>query len=135
MRQVGIALALGAVLTACGSGTGPPTSAPDSQSASPRAFEGSGDLVTEAFALDGGSYSIEWTATSLPGYPCDHEVSLWNDTGYSDLVLDLWFGADEPIYDTAYRNGLPPGTYHFEVKSACDWTLVIAESEVESPAW
>jgi hypothetical protein len=153
MRQVGVALALGVVLTACGSETRQPPSVPelpgdrptseaagssgsrDPRSESAHAFEGSGVLATEAFALGGGSYGIEWSATSLPGYPCLHQVVLENDTGYSDLILDIWFGADEPIYDTTYRLGLPQGTYHFEVNSACDWTLAIAEAEVEGPSW
>ena len=137
---------MAAVLTACGSGTGRPNSVPEvpgdrptseaarrsdspdpPHSESPRAFEGSGVLATEAFALGGGSYRIEWSLTVVPGYPCLHQVVLENDTGDSHPVLDLFIGADERIYDTTYAHGVAPGRYHFDVNSTCDWTLLIEE--------
>ena len=148
MRRVWVAPALGVLLTACGSMTAPPASVPElpgdlptseavrrsespdpPESESPRGFEGSGDLSTEAFPLAGGAYRIEWSATAVFGYPCLLEVVLENDTGHSDLVLDLFFGADEPIYDTTHAWGLPPGMYHFDVNSTCGWTLLIEEDD------
>ena len=95
----------------------------------PREFEGSGDLLTQAFALDGGRYAIDWSLTPVPGYPCRHWVQLENDSGQSDLVLDMFIGADERIYDTTYAWDLAPGRYHFHVNSSCDWTLLIDEDD------
>lgn len=147
MRQGGVALALGVVLTACGSGTGLPTSVPElpgdrptseavrsesphpPQSESPREFEGSGVLSTEAFTLGGGTYRIDWSLTVVPGYPCLHQVVLENDTGDSHAVLDLFIGADERIYDTTYAYGLAPGSYHFDVNSTCAWALLIEDDK------
>jgi len=74
-------------------------------------FEGFGGLSTEAFALGGGRYAIDWSLTPVPGYPCRHRVRLKNDSGRSDLVLALFVGADERIYDTTHAWDLAPGRY------------------------
>ena len=112
--------------------SGPRTPRPTPEPVSkelPREFEGFGRLSTEAFALGGGRYAIDWSLTPVPGYPCRHRVRLENDSGQSDLVLALFVGADERIHDTTYAWDLAPGRYHFHVNSTCDWTLLIDEDD------
>ena len=122
------ALLLAGCQTVLPSPSGPQTPRPTPENVSnelPREFEGSGDVLTEAFALGGGRYAIDWSLIPVPGYPCRHWVQLDNDSGQSDLVLDLFIGADERVYDTTYAWDLAPGRYHFDVNSTCDWTLLI----------
>ncbi|HEY8177374.1 MAG TPA: hypothetical protein VIH19_02150 [Candidatus Limnocylindria bacterium] len=140
-RAVSRLFVLGAVLLVAGcqavlpSPSGPRTPRPTPEPVSkelPREFKGFGRLSTEAFALGGGRYAIDWSLTPVPGYPCRHWVQLENDRGQSDLVLDLFIGADERIYDTTYAWDLAPGRYHFHVISTCDWTLLIDEDDEPS---
>jgi hypothetical protein len=123
-------LLLAGCQTVLPSPSGPRTPRPTPESVSnelPREFEGSGVRSTEAFALGGGRYAIDWSLTPVPGYPCRHWVLLRHDSGQSELVLDMVIGADESVYDTTYAWDLAPGKYHFDVNSTCDWTLLIDE--------
>ena len=116
----------------------PPTPHPTPEPVSnelPREFEGSGLGSTEDFALGSGRYAIDWSLTSVPGYPCRHWVILRNDNTdhHAETVLDMFTGGDERIYDTTYAWDLPPGRYHFDVNSTCDdWTLLIHEDDEPS---
>ena len=125
-------LLLAGCQTVLPSPSGPRTLRPSPERVSselPREFEGFGGLSTEAFDLGGGRYAIDWSLTPVPGYPCRHRVRLKNDSGRSDLVLALFVGADEGIYDTTHAWDLAPGRYQFHVNSTCDWTLLIDEED------
>jgi hypothetical protein len=95
-------------------------------------FSGSSTLKTKSFDLEGGNYTIDWTATDTNGrVGCSHggylkavdpNVFMLESFGSSPGAGETKSGSTE-VYN------LKPGKYYFQLFSGCDWTVRISPQQ------
>lgn len=101
---------------------------PDAPLAEAVTFEGSGLRASPSFAVQPGTYALNWTAGLRDGAnSCPLGVFLVdvaNPTRGRRLLVNEIVGRDGPGAGDTVVHGLDNGTYHFDVNSTCpNWTL------------
>ena len=97
-------------------------------------YGGTTSLSTPSFDLGGGTYTANWSATTLPDRsPCTWAASLRNASGqnYSSTFVSTTVRRRDGI-----RSGvselplLQPGTYYIDATSlGCEWAVTLTPSE------
>jgi hypothetical protein len=104
---------------ACGGGA-----APTAAENLPPAFSGDSDTQTTTFALTGGDYVVDWTATSPADNDCFMGAALkQDDTGA--LVDVVSVDVTGTRQDSSNLHDVAPGNWYFQSYSHCQWTLRI----------
>lgn len=124
--QVAVAGTVSAWLTALP--TPAPTATPTPPAMNPIGLTGRGRLNTPPFRLDGGNYSVEWTASDSGTVGCFHSGDMRAVDGSpgAETVGSGSVERGKSRTGATQMYNVKPNTYYLAISSSCDWSVTIA---------